>query len=323
MQRVGHASCEDDQRMRQAGGRVFDHFDTDGDGVLSPTEMEGLHLALSSEDALAAQNVHSSSLSPDQCRALLKHNWTRRQKQTAAAQSKKSDDDEEEEEEEATDENLLRLCAKLQSEGVLAADTTISWDTSEDAVDKQEAVAIRCVGFLFLSYSVDEWYFDLVEQFRKLLMTSVIVFLMSQPAAQLAVGIIITFLALLLNVRRIPFVIRPLNNLQAACLTVQVITLFYGMLVLFDKLYNDATTLAFFMLNALMPAAALANILLSALRNSGGSGRRSRLFWSRRRSSTVIIARRSMSLSQSSSEQQQLPPEQQQHEVQKHDVAQC
>ena len=70
------------------------------------------------------------------------------------------------------------------------------------------------------------WYYELVEQLRKLLMTSVIVFLFPGSLYQIAGAILITFLGLVLCVRLKPYARHQHNELQAACLSIQAVTLF-------------------------------------------------------------------------------------------------
>ncbi len=77
---------------------------------------------------------------------------------------------------------------------------------------------------------VEYWYFELIEQLRKLLMTSVIVFFYPGSLNQLAGGILITFLGLVLCFRMKPFMQPQLNEIQAACLSIQGVTLFCKLL---------------------------------------------------------------------------------------------
>ena len=73
---------------------------------------------------------------------------------------------------------------------------------------------------------VEYWYFELIEQVRKLLMTSLIVVFYPGSLDQLAGGILVTFIGLILCFRMKPYVQPQLNELQAACLSIQGVTLF-------------------------------------------------------------------------------------------------
>ena len=78
---------------------------------------------------------------------------------------------------------------------------------------------------------VQYWYFELLEQLRKLLMTSVIVFFFPGSLGQMAGAIFITFMGLILSFRLKPCMQPQLNELQAACLSVQGVTLFCKFLI--------------------------------------------------------------------------------------------
>jgi hypothetical protein len=68
-------------------------------------------------------------------------------------------------------QRLLRHCAYLRKEQLLSVSKCF-WNEADDAPE-DEKLAINCVGFLFLSFRVEYWYFEIIEQVRKLLMTSV------------------------------------------------------------------------------------------------------------------------------------------------------
>jgi hypothetical protein len=98
-----------------------------------------------------------------------------------------------------------------------------------------ERTAINCMGFLFVDYKVEMWWFEIVKQLRKLLMTSVIVFFFPGSIHQLAGGIAITLLSLILCLALKPYLRPQHNQLQGVCLTVQLMTLFYGVVLLADN----------------------------------------------------------------------------------------
>ena len=80
-------------------------------------------------------------------------------------------------------------------------------------------------GFLFVAYRVNFWWWEAVEMFRKLLMTSVLVFVMPGTTGQLAMGSMITFLFLLLNLFWQPYCSPDLNSLASISLIAQFATL--------------------------------------------------------------------------------------------------
>jgi hypothetical protein len=65
-----------------------------------------------------------------------------------------------------------------------------------------------------------------VELVRKLLMTSVVVFMYPDSPMQLVAALIITFFCLVLSFTWRPCLLPQLNQLQAACLIIQGITIF-------------------------------------------------------------------------------------------------
>jgi hypothetical protein len=70
-------------------------------------------------------------------------------------------------------------------------------------------------------------------------MTSVIVFFYPGSLNQLAGGILVTFLGLVLCFRMKPFMQPQLNEIQAACLSIQGVTLFCKLL--HDSEYEHQT----------------------------------------------------------------------------------
>jgi len=234
---------------------VFAHFDSDKDGVLEWKEFANLTCAIS-------QTWHDD-LSSQQIDALIHHRWGIRQPtvtKSQAIEAKKRQrlapaTIDEHQQAVATSEEqqhgrlflgwlfpaqpmhprdrLLRHCIHLQEEEILSVGKTF-WNATEWAPEK-EKVAVDCMGFLFLSYKVEYWYFELIEQLRKLLMTSVIVFFYPGSLNQLAGGILITFLGLVLCFRMKPFMQPQLNEIQAACLSIQGVTLFYGVILIAEN----------------------------------------------------------------------------------------
>ena len=115
----------------------------------------------------------------------------------------------------------------------------VRWD-SHEAAPELERTAISCMGFLFVDYKVEMWWFEIVEQLRKLLMTSVVVFFFPGSIHQLAGGIAVTLLGLILCLALKPYLRPQHNQLQGVCLTVQLMTLFYGVVLLADNPDNTA-----------------------------------------------------------------------------------
>jgi hypothetical protein len=65
--------------------------------------------------------------------------------------------------------------------------------------------AAKDVGFLFAAYHCGCWYWEALELGRKLILTSVLALVQPGSATQVVVGLLISFLMLLLNLRKKPF----------------------------------------------------------------------------------------------------------------------
>lgn len=201
---------------------VFAHFDVDGNGELGAEEVADLTCAL-------VQPWHED-LTPQQIDALIHHRWgqARRPKDTVQVRRRLSLPG-------GTGQmtprkRLLHYCTHLQAEQILSIGR-VYWDETDSASD-EERLAIDCMGFLFLSYRAECWYYELIEQFRKLLMTSVVVLFYPGSLDQLVAGIFITFIGLVLCFRVRPYMQPQLSELQATCLSVQVVTLAYGVILI-------------------------------------------------------------------------------------------
>ena len=208
----------DPAQLSDDAAKVFDHFDTNKDGELGDKEFATLTCAL-------VQAWHED-LTPDQIDALIRHHWGVNLEHRSSfvewlfPSAQPLD----------ARQRLIRHCAFLQQELVLSVGKT-SWNET----DPEEKRAVECVGFLFLSYRVEFWYFELIEQLRKLLMTSIIVVFYPGSLDQLIGGILITFLGLVLCFRMKPFMQPQLSELQATCLAIQGVTLFYGVVLIADS----------------------------------------------------------------------------------------
>jgi hypothetical protein len=215
---------------------VFAHFDADADGRLAQQEFDAL--------ACAFRRARHDDLAPAEIRALLAHGWENRRACAPAAPQRRG-----QRRPSAlarvfpakplsARDRLVRHALYLQEEEILTMGK-IQWDAS-DAASELERTAIGCMGFLFVDYKVGYWFFELIEQLRKLLMTSVIVFFFPGSIYQLTGGILVTFVGLVLCLALKPY-LRPQHTaLQALCLSVQAVTLFYGVILIANNPDNTA-----------------------------------------------------------------------------------
>ena len=210
----------DETALKTDAANVFSHFDVDKNGELAEKEFAVLTCAL--------VEAWQEDLNDAQIDALIHHKWGNQAAESAPwfaeiLPSKPV----------SSRQKLLRHCAYLQKEQILSVGKTY-WNESEHAPEN-ERMAIDCVGFLFLSYRVEYWFFELWEQVRKLLMTSVIVVFYPGSLVQLTGGIFITFIGLVACFVMKPYLQQQLNDLQAACLSIQGVTLFYGVILVAEN----------------------------------------------------------------------------------------
>jgi hypothetical protein len=95
----------------------------------------------------------------------------------------------------------------------------------------EEQMLIFRLGFIFIAYRVDYWWWESIEMTRKFLMTCFLAFLQAEGPSQLAVGALITFVFLIMNLSMRPYCTDGLNNLQTFSLISQFLTLFCGILI--------------------------------------------------------------------------------------------
>ena len=143
-------------------------------------------------------------------KALLRHTWTdptlvegdmdaktlflnkvEEAKEEARINSGQAAEEEEEEEPDGLDDSSLdslrRKVTRLAEKG-FAPKGTLSWNGE---FGEEESRAIRRAGFLFELYEVETWWFEIFEMIRKLVMTSVLVFVTVGGLGQILVGLIV------------------------------------------------------------------------------------------------------------------------------------
>ena len=74
--------------------------------------------------------------------------------------------------------------------------------------------AKRKVGFLFLLYTPNCWYWEVVELVRKLALTSVLTLIAPGSAGQVVVGLLLALFALLANIHFLPYNSSTLNHVN-------------------------------------------------------------------------------------------------------------
>jgi len=120
---------------------------------------------------------------------------------------------------------VARLAEKVVSKGVLG------WNGEFGEV---ESLAVLRAGFLFELYEVEYWWFELFEMMRKLIMTSVLVFVTAGGLAQILVGLIVIFASFVVTFGLKPYVSPNLDRCQLFSLGTQFVMLQYGLVLHLD-----------------------------------------------------------------------------------------
>jgi len=119
---------------------------------------------------------------------------------------------------------------------------TMKMEEEEDREPLQDEKIVNRFGFIFVAYRIDLWWFEGVEMFRKLLMTSVLVFVKAGTPGQMSTGAMITFAFLMVATSYRPFCTAGLNSLNVLSLVAQFCTLFVGInIALLDLVPKDVS----------------------------------------------------------------------------------
>jgi len=109
--------------------------------------------------------------------------------------------------------------------------STSAENEGEDAEISEDDRIMNRFGFIFVAYRVEWWWWESVEMLRKLLMTSILIFIMPGTPGQLFTGAMIAFVFLILNLHIRPFCTAGLNSLSIISLIAQFLTLFVGIII--------------------------------------------------------------------------------------------
>lgn len=156
-----------------------------------------------------------------------------------------SDSEEETGEKEKLVEWVKEKGLELEKSGMLAFQN-LKW-RDDGLIEEQNA--IRRLGFLFLAYKVEVWWFEVLVMVQKLLLSSVLVFLYTGTASQVAIAFFITFAFLLLVLINRPFTNQQLQTLQVYALVTQALNMFFGIMLItagFQETAGTSTDDSFF-----------------------------------------------------------------------------
>jgi hypothetical protein len=133
--------------------------------------------------------------------------------------------------------HLLSVAFMLQKEGVISC-PSLEWDGD---LGPEEQKVIGRLGFLLNAYSVQTWWWELLEMARKFVLTAGLpVFFRGSPV-QMGLSLVLIFLYLMAHILMKPMLNQGLNIFQQLSFISQFFTV-YGALMLIVKEYMDMTT---------------------------------------------------------------------------------
>jgi len=170
---------------------------------------------------------------------------------------------------------LTRLADRLRKDHVTAIPPLV-WKKEEHVREDQEAEPtpaenlVNRLGFVFMAYRVDVWWWEACERLHIFLMTAGLVFIYPESPAQMATGAMISFAFLMANVIKQPYCTDDLNLLKAMSLFAQFITLFCGIMISFiqsvDTVGDADQQLDFAVVSFMMVVTNVSVILLPIIR---------------------------------------------------------
>ena len=120
----------------------------------------------------------------------------------------------------------MEIAFLLRKQGVIT-EPALEWDGS---LGPEEEIVIERLGFLLNAYTVQAWYWEIVEMFRKLILTVALAALYQGEPAQLAGSLLTIFIFLVLHMLLKPYLNQGLNIFQRLALISQWLTVFGGLM---------------------------------------------------------------------------------------------
>ena len=139
-------------------------------------------------------------------------------------------------------EMTAELGVRLYHKGVINV-PALAWDCS---LGPEEETVTRRFGFLINAFQVSCWYWEVVDMYRKFLLTGLMVILYDGTPPHLVGALLTTFVFLLLHVLWHPYLNQDLNEFQRLTLITQFITVFgciiYDYVGTLDRLHEIEPT---------------------------------------------------------------------------------
>ena len=124
---------------------------------------------------------------------------------------------------------------KLKGSGVISI-PALKWDGSEGP---KEEMVMRRFGFLINAFQVACWYWEVVEMYRKFLLTGLMVVLFDGSFPHLAGALLITFFFIMSHLMVDPYLNTGLNEFQRLALVTQFLTIFGGLIYLLVSVIEE------------------------------------------------------------------------------------
>ena len=132
-------------------------------------------------------------------------------------------------------ELVAEVGLKLNRSGVISV-SALKWDGSEGP---KEELVMRRFGFLINAFQVSCWYWEVVEMYRKFLLTGLMVVLFDGSAPHLAGALLITFFFIMSHLMVDPYLNTGLNEFQRLALVTQFLTIFGGLIYLLVSVIEE------------------------------------------------------------------------------------
>eukprot|EP00961_Rhodomonas_salina_P002939 40421-Rhodomonas_salina.1 len=133
---------------------------------------------------------------------------------------------------------VMNKATRLAVHGLVEVQRPV-WDGSSGA---DERLAIESVGIVFASYYCDSWFFEIWEFIRKFAMTALIGVIYPGSVEQTQAALVITTIALVINVQLKPRVSGVLQGMQTHALSNLVYILFFGLLLHTDQIAENPSS---------------------------------------------------------------------------------
>ncbi|KAK3281532.1 hypothetical protein CYMTET_10676, partial [Cymbomonas tetramitiformis] len=120
------------------------------------------------------------------------------------------------------------------------ADEELSWDDLPDdeslhtTTDDIQARGIEMCGLLYAGYHVGAWHWEFVELLRKLILTSLIIFIDPGGPLQIICALLVVFLVLVMNLKSSPFMDDRVDLLSQVVQIQLFLTLVIGLMLFYE-----------------------------------------------------------------------------------------